>query len=185
MRRIFPSLALLFAAVLFHGAGQASAASLSDAQALAQAAGNAVVKAGDCLDEGCDDDYRSDYRPRAHVYEEEEEEERAEIVEEDEPVYRKRAYRYHSPRPKSYNAYTYGYGHKKRKPHWRKTCVYGPLREKKVCDYVPRVCSKERECYLVHGKKYCRYYTKCKGGDKHCYWIKKRHYGGDYCGEVY
>ena len=82
-------------------------------------------------------------------------------------------------------AYNYGYGYKKRKPRWRKTCVYGPLREKKVCDYEPRHCWKERECYYVYGKKYCRYYTKCKGGDKSCYWIKKRTYGNSYCGEVY
>lgn len=77
------------------------------------------------------------------------------------------------------SAYVSGHGHgyKKRRPKWRKTCVYGPLREKKVCDYEPRQCWKERECYYIYGKKYCRYYTKCSGGGKTCYWKKKPHYG--------
>jgi hypothetical protein len=75
------------------------------------------------------------------------------------------------------NGYGHGHGYKKRYPKWRKTCVYGPLREKKVCDYEPRQCWKERECYYVYGKKYCRYYTKCSGGGKSCYWIKKPYYG--------
>jgi hypothetical protein len=86
-----------------------------------------------------------------------------------------------------YYANAYGYAPRYRKPYprWRKTCVYGPLREKKVCDYEPRHCWKERECYYVYGKKYCRYYTKCRGGEKRCYWIKKPHYGGPSCGERY
>jgi hypothetical protein len=83
-----------------------------------------------------------------------------------------------------YAAYAYGY-QKPRKPHWRKTCVYGPLREKKVCDWEPRVCWKERECYYIYGKKYCRYYTKCKGGERRCTWIRKPYYGGPSCGERY
>jgi hypothetical protein len=74
--------------------------------------------------------------------------------------------------------YGHGYGYKKQYPRWRKTCVYGPLREKKICDYEPRQCWKERECYYIYGKKYCRYYTKCTGGDRRCYWIKKPYYGG-------
>ena len=84
-----------------------------------------------------------------------------------------------------YYVYAHGYGYRKAYPRWRKTCVYGPLREKKVCDYEPRHCWKERECYYVYGKKYCRYYTKCRGGERRCYWIKKPYYGGPSCGERY
>jgi hypothetical protein len=75
------------------------------------------------------------------------------------------------------HGYANGYGYKKRYPKWRKTCVYGPLREKKICDYEPRQCWKERECYYIYGKKYCRYYTKCSGGGRVCSWIKKPYYG--------
>ena len=84
-----------------------------------------------------------------------------------------------------YYANAHGYGYRKAYPRWRKTCVYGPLREKKVCDYEPRYCSKERECYYVYGKKYCRYYTKCRGGERRCYWVKQPHYDGPSCGERY
>lgn len=90
--------------------------------------------------------------------------------------------RYDAP---PYYAYRYGNAYKKRYPRWRKTCVYGPLREKKVCDYEPRHCWKERECYYVYGKKYCRYYTKCRGGGQSCRWIRKRAYGAHSCGEAY
>jgi hypothetical protein len=93
---------------------------------------------------------------------------------------------YNGHRPPYYiNAYSHGHRYHKRHPRWRKTCVYGPLREKKVCDYEPRHCWKERECYYVYGKKYCRYYSKCKGGHKRCYWVKKRYHGGPSCGERY
>jgi hypothetical protein len=81
---------------------------------------------------------------------------------------------------KPYYAYASGY-YKPRYPKWRKTCVYGPLREKKVCDYEPRYCWKERECYVVYGKKYCRYDTRCRGGERRCYWVKKPYYGGHSC----
>jgi hypothetical protein len=84
-----------------------------------------------------------------------------------------------------YYANAYGYRHRRAYPHWSKTCVYGPLREKRVCDYEPRYCSKERECYYVYGKKYCRYYTKCRGGERRCYWIRRPNYGGPSCGERY
>ena len=79
----------------------------------------------------------------------------------------------------------YAYGPRYHKPRHRKACVFGPIREKKVCDYEPRHCWKERECYFINGKRYCRHYTKCKGGDKRCYWVKKRGYGGPSCGGRY
>jgi hypothetical protein len=87
--------------------------------------------------------------------------------------------RYDDYKP-GYGAYAY---HPKKSyyPRSRKACIYGPLREKKVCDYEPRHCWKERECYYIYGKKYCRYYTKCRGGEKRCYWTKKRSYGGSSC----
>jgi len=87
-----------------------------------------------------------------------------------------------------YGSYAYSHGyphHKRRYPRWRKTCVFGPLREKKVCDYEPPRCWKERECYIVYGKKYCRHFTKCAGGERRCYWVKKPHYGGHSCGVPY
>jgi hypothetical protein len=92
---------------------------------------------------------------------------------------------YSGYKPPYYAAYGYGQRYHKPYPRWRKTCVYGPLREKKVCDYEPRHCWKERECYYVYGKKYCRYYSKCRGGERRCYWIKNPNYGGPSCGERY
>jgi hypothetical protein len=92
---------------------------------------------------------------------------------------------YNGYKPPYYAAYSHGPRYRKPYPRWRKTCVYGPLREKKICDYEPRHCWKERECYYVHGKKYCRYYTKCRGGERRCYWVKKPYHGGPSCGERY
>ncbi len=77
---------------------------------------------------------------------------------------------------------SYAYYHKRSHyPRHRKACIYGPVREKKVCDYEPRYCWKERECYYIYGKRYCRYYTKCRGGERRCYWTKKHWYGGSSC----
>jgi hypothetical protein len=102
------------------------------------------------------------------------------------------AYTYAAKRPHyddkpPYYAQAHGhqYHYRKPQPRWRKTCVYGPLREKKVCDHEPRRCWKERECYYVRGKKYCRYYTKCAGGERRCYWRQKSYYGGSSCGGRY
>jgi hypothetical protein len=76
----------------------------------------------------------------------------------------------------------YAYGHQKRQygydyPRSRKACIYGPIRQKRVCDYEPKYCWKERECYRIYGKNYCRTYNKCRGGGKRCYWVN-RHAGG-------
>jgi hypothetical protein len=95
--------------------------------------------------------------------------------------YRGARYDYEGGYKPGYGAYSYYPKKRYHYPRSRKACVYGPLREKKVCDYEPRHCWKERECYYIYGKKYCRYFTKCKGGERRCYWTKKRWYGGSSC----
>lgn len=68
-----------------------------------------------------------------------------------------------------YRHQEHAYGYARKYPRWRPACVLGPLREKKVCDWEP-YCWKERECYIIYGRKYCRYYKKCNGGERRCYW---------------
>lgn len=73
----------------------------------------------------------------------------------------------------------YGYGQHYRKRHYDGYCG-GPIREKRVCDYDPGHCWKERECYYIRGHKYCRYYNKCSHGYKRCHWVRRHGYGCSY-----
>jgi hypothetical protein len=86
------------------------------------------------------------------------------------------------------DAYAYGYGEGyRKKARWRKACIFGPIRYKKICDYEPPRCWKEKECYVIYGRKYCRKFTKCSDGWKSCRWVKKRSYYPEdsYCGGHY
>ncbi len=62
----------------------------------------------------------------------------------------------------------------RRYPGWR--CAYGPIYQRRVCDWSRRYCWKERECYYIDGRKYCRYYTRCDGARRHCYWVPNHGY---------
>ncbi len=73
------------------------------------------------------------------------------------------------------------YRHHRRYPSTH--CAYGPFYQRKVCDWSPPYCWKERECYYIHGHKYCRYYTKCDGGRRRCHWIPN--YGHRSCYDPY
>lgn len=104
MKRILSMFALAFAAALLWGAAPASAASLTDAQALANAASSGVVKVGGCLGYGCD----GYYRHRSYVYEEDDRDD-DEYAEEDEPDYPERNYSYY--RSYSYHSSSGGSGY--------------------------------------------------------------------------